>query len=82
MTSEPGLYKPGDTVPQTGIYDVTHDNLDGQEHTPPHPVTALQGKLFPPCRACQEHVRFRLHQAADLIDTHHCFQEPAKGANQ
>ena len=54
MTNEPALYKPGDTVPQTGVYDVTHDNLDGQEHTPPHPVTALRGKLFPPCRACHE----------------------------
>ena len=82
MTDDPELYKPGDAVPETGIYDVTHADLDGHEHAPPHPVTALRGTFFPPCRACQEHVRFRLREAAERADAHHCFGEPANEGNR
>jgi hypothetical protein len=56
MTDERELYKPGDTVPESGIYDVFHDSLDGHEHAHPHQVTAIRGVLFPPCRACHAHV--------------------------
>jgi len=74
MTNERELYKPGDTVPETGIYEVFHDNVDGHEHSPPHRATALQGMVFPPCRACHEHARFRLYCAADHLETHHHFR--------
>lgn len=73
MRDQHELYKPGDIVPQSGIYDVTHDNLDGHEHAHPHQVTAIRGTLFPPCRVCLEHVRFRLRHAADDIEADHHF---------
>jgi len=61
-------YKPGDRVPVSGIYDVTHDRLDGDDHALPHQVTAIAGKVFPPCRWCGREVRFRLHHAAFHVD--------------
>ena len=61
-------YKPGDRVPVSGIYDVTHDKLDGDDHALPHQVTAIAGKVFPPCRWCGGEVRFRLHRAAFHVD--------------
>lgn len=57
------LFKPGDEVPQSGIYKVTHDYA----HTQPHDVTCVYGKKFPPCRGCA-HPRFVLKQAAVHIE--------------
>ena len=57
-------FKPGDRVPVSGVYDVTHDKLDGDDHASPHQVTAIAGRIFPPCRWCATEVRFRLHHAA------------------
>jgi hypothetical protein len=74
MTDECQQYKPGDTVPESGIYDVFHDSLDGHEHAHPHEVTAIRGKLFPPCRACHAHVRFRLHHPPAIVDRHDLFR--------
>jgi hypothetical protein len=74
MTDERELYKPGDTVPESGIYDVFHDSLDGHEHAHLHEVTAIRGMRFPPCRACHAYVRFRLQHPADHVDTHDLFQ--------
>ena len=67
--------KPGDTVPLSGIYDVIHDKLDGDDHALPHRVTAIEGEVFPPCRGCHGLVRFRLERAAEHIDTHDHFQQ-------
>ena len=74
MTGEGELYKPGDAVPESGVYGVLHDSLDGHTHAHPHEVTAIRGMLFPPCRACQANVRFRLHHTADHIDVHDLFR--------
>jgi hypothetical protein len=41
MTGERELYKPEDTVPESGIYDVFHDCLDGHQHAHLHEVTAI-----------------------------------------
>ena len=66
-------FKPGDRVPVSGIYNVTHDKLDGDEHALPHHVTAIAGMVFPPCRVCGAEVRFRLRQAAEPIESNgHC----------
>ena len=46
-------YKPGETVPTSGIYSAVH--LD---HRPPHEVVAIQGEEFPTCRVCKTEVRF------------------------
>lgn len=68
-------YKPGDVVPYSGIYRVTHDNF----HTQPHDVTCIAGKIFPPCRGCP-HPRFELLQAAIHIDEHESFRRSTLGA--
>jgi len=74
MTTKSDVFKPGDTVPSSGIYDVDHDKLDGDDHAQPHQVTALHGEIFPPCRCCQDLVRFRLNQAAEHVLTHDHFK--------
>ena len=61
-------FRPGDKVPVTGIYDVVHDKLDGDDHALPHQVTAIAGTKFPACRVCRTEVRFRLHHAAFHVD--------------
>jgi len=68
------LYKPGDTVPTSGIYEAIHDKLDGSDHAQPHPVMAVSGKRFPRCRVCLEQARFRLLQAADFVDADNHFK--------
>ncbi len=68
------LCKPGDSVAISGIYEAIHDKLDGGDHSQPHPVIALSGKQFPACRVCVDQVRFRLLQAADLVDAHNHFK--------
>jgi hypothetical protein len=68
------VFKPGDTVPISGIYDVNHDTLDGQDHTLPHQLTAIAGEIFPPCRGCQAWVRYQLSLAAEHIEEHDHFK--------
>ena len=53
-------FAPGEAVPESGIYRVTH-----QEHREDHPVQALKGEIFPSCRKCRQQVRFRLWMEAD-----------------
>ena len=74
MNSYVNEFKPGDKVPTSGIYDVIHDRLDGDDHAHPHQITAISGKVFPPCRGCTGSVRFRLHQAAEHVETHDHFK--------
>jgi len=54
------VFKPGETAPTSGIYDVVHDKLDGDDHFQPHQVTAVYGERFPLCRL----VGIRLTQVA------------------
>ena len=68
------LFKPGDTVPTSGIYEAIHDKLDGDDHAQPHPVIAASGERFPPCRVCLGQARFRLLQAADFVDADNHFK--------
>jgi hypothetical protein len=58
-------YKPGEIVPDSGVYLVTHDAT----HHQPHEVTVVKGKPFPPCHGCK-HPRFALVRAAVHIDEH------------
>jgi len=51
--SDRQAYKPGQTVPATGIYSAVHG-----PHRPEHDVVAIRGEEFPPCRICKEEVRF------------------------
>jgi hypothetical protein len=62
-------FKPGDAVPHSGIYRVTHDPIHAQEHE----VTCLFGKHFPPCRGCGE-PRFVLVRAGRYVETQDHFK--------
>jgi hypothetical protein len=46
----PQEYKPGEIVPQSGIYRITHDP---QHADMPHEVTVIKGRRFPTCRHCK-----------------------------
>ena len=49
-------FRPGEKVPDPGIYDVVHD----QHHRPNHQVTCSERQAFPPCQSCGSAVRFEL----------------------
>jgi hypothetical protein len=51
-------YRPGDIVPESGIYRVVHD-----AHRLMHEATLLNGQRFPICRRCKHDVRFELRRA-------------------
>lgn len=56
-------YKPGDPIPETGIYEVIHDRA----HRTAHEAVMLAGDKFPACDTCFERVRFRLVRTAPYI---------------
>jgi hypothetical protein len=56
-------YHPGDTVRQSGIYEVVHD----RDHRESHEVVLISGDKFPACETCREQVRFKLVRAATYI---------------
>jgi hypothetical protein len=62
-------FRPGQKVPHSGIYQVTHD----PEHAESHEVTCVYGKPFPPCHGCL-HPRFKLVRAAHHVETHEFFK--------
>jgi hypothetical protein len=66
----PEQYKPGDKVPKSGIYKVSHDPNHDEEHE----VTCIIGAPFPPCNHCGHRVRFELVRAAHHIDNHKHFK--------
>ena len=53
-------YRPGQIVPNSGIYSVLHDACHAQVHE----VTCVYGEHFPPYRCCSHSVRYRLVRAA------------------
>jgi hypothetical protein len=65
------IYKPGDRVPQSGIYKVVHDPKHAQEHE----VTCIEGEIFPPCNGCGQHPRFTLIRGAHHISKHPYFKK-------
>jgi hypothetical protein len=68
-----GWFRPGDPVPQTGIYTANHD-----EHRKPHEVFAGEGEKFPNCRVCGTRVSFALSHAASHIEKDGGFGKAAK----
>jgi len=50
-------YRPGEIVPDSGVYRVTHD-----EHRLMHEATLLAGDRFPLCKQCKHQVRFELRR--------------------
>lgn len=59
--SEPSL-KTGCTVPESGIYRVSHS-----QHNLPREVTLLRNQSFPRCSRCDEPVFFELLRSAPAL---------------
>jgi hypothetical protein len=57
------IFLPGQTVPETGIYEVIHD----QAHRVAHEAVMHREDLFPVCDQCDTRVRFRLVRTAPYI---------------
>ncbi len=53
-------YKPGDTVPRSGMYSVEHHS-----HHLMHAATLIVDSRFPRCKECKQNVRFRLLRAIE-----------------
>jgi hypothetical protein len=66
-------YCAGDTVRQSGIYEVIHD----RSHRDAHEVVMISGEHFPDCETCKEKVRFRLVRTAPYIFQDEDFEEDA-----
>ena len=64
-------YHAGDTVRQSGIYEVIHD----RNHREAHEVVMISGENFPDCETCKERVRFRLVRTAPYIFQDEDFEE-------
>ena len=60
--SVPERFATGDTVPESGIYQVTH-----KDHRLPHEVTLLAGQIFPRCSKCNDRVFFEAVRYAQQI---------------
>jgi hypothetical protein len=56
-------YRPGDTIRQSGIYEVIHD----RGHRETHEAVMIGGERFPDCETCKDKVRFRLIRTAPYI---------------
>jgi hypothetical protein len=67
-------YRPGELVPSSGLYRVTHE-----EHRLMHEATLLAGDRFPLCKQCKRKVRFELRRAVknptQIISGYHAILE-------
>jgi hypothetical protein len=68
-----GPFRPGDRVPITGVYTVTH-----YQHRLPHDVFAIADDQFPDCRRCGKRVFFALSQSTVRIDADQDFAVQGK----
>ena len=66
------VFSAGETVRETGIYEVIHDH----GHRSAHEVVMLSSDAFPSCDTCGNHVRFRLIRTAPYIFQDEDFEEP------
>lgn len=57
------LFKPGETVPESGIYEVIHEG----DHRQAHDAVMIRGNNFPNCEICDQSVRFRIVRTAPYI---------------
>jgi hypothetical protein len=55
-------HKPGEQVPESGVYRVAH-----QQHRADHHATLFRGEHFPRCAHCGDQVRFQLVGKAAAI---------------
>lgn len=57
------FFLPGATIPESGIYEIIHDNA----HRAAHESVLVRGDAFPLCDVCQDRVRFRVVRTAPYI---------------
>ena len=57
-------YRPGDEVPSSGIYRVSH-----KQHRPEHDALLTVSTPFPRCRVCGDNVIYQLVQGASPIES-------------
>lgn len=57
------FYKPGDTVPASGIYAVCHT----KEHSGLQEVVLLANHVIPQCEICQETLHYQLVRTVPYI---------------
>jgi hypothetical protein len=65
------LFGAGETVRETGIYEVLHD----RNHRQAHEAVMLHDDAFPFCDSCKDRVRFRLVRTAPYIFHDEDFEE-------
>ena len=65
------LHRPGDSVLESGIYEVVHDG----QHRSAHEVVMISNDRFPTCDTCMDRVRFRLVRTAPYIFSDEDFEE-------
>lgn len=65
------LFRPGEVVPESGIYEVLHD----ADHRQAHDAVMIMGNRFPSCEGCNERVRFRIVRTAPYIFQDQDFEE-------
>ena len=65
------LFKPGETVPESGIYEVIHEG----DHRQAHDAVMIRGNQFPGCEVCDQSVRFRIVRTAPYIFQDQDFEE-------
>jgi hypothetical protein len=66
------IFKSGDVVRETGIYQVLHESA----HRTAHEVVMLATDVFPSCETCSTGVRFRLVRTAPYIFQDEDFENP------
>ena len=71
------VYKPGEEVPETGVYTVIHD-----QHRASHVATIFKGKCFPSCARCGLLVQFVLVRPATPIGEDSDFQQTPEAPNR
>ena len=57
------IYAAGQTIPESGIYEVMHENT----HRTSHESVLVKGDSFPYCDTCHDRVRFRVVRTAPYI---------------
>jgi hypothetical protein len=65
-------FKPGERISISGIYTVIHDPSH-EYHK--HDVTGVRGRRFPPCKTCDNGVRFKLKTEAVHVHDYRTFPD-------
>lgn len=67
-------FKPGESVPISGIYHIEHS----RPHRQSHEVVFAKSDRFPACEICEHQVRYTLLRAAPFVFEDPDFREPER----